>query len=117
MIDVLIMEAGALFDYEDWLDVAEAGDILVYFVGCLATAREVELDEYDKTQASARKILGALQVTSSRIMSDQKQGLVSLSQRRIAEDVYEYRATRLRPDGQEPKRKRAEPEDVELILI
>lgn len=92
----LDMEPGALFEYEEWLQAAKHGETLIYWLGNLTTERNIELDPEDRRLDALRKRLGALEVTSARIFADAKRGAVVLTQRRLDEGVYEYRATRLR---------------------
>lgn len=89
---------GMIADYHSWMDNAHHGDILIYHVGDLQYDRQAVYDENDPAQKVAWGNTILLNAVADSIAYEQRMGKVSLTQRRIDESVYEYRATRLRPD-------------------
>jgi len=87
---------GALLEYEDWLKRARHGDVLVYWVGDLQNDRQETFDDHDPSQEVRRKQIGALGFLADRIKSDARRKDVALTQKRLGEGRYEYRATRTR---------------------
>lgn len=84
---------GQLADYYEWFRLARNGETLVYHEGDLA---------FDRLPASFSMEVGGeppatpLSIMANRIQADAKEGFLRLTQRRMAESRYEYRATRVR---------------------
>ena len=93
---VLEVDPGALGDYYDWLKDAASGDALVYWQGDLQYDRQVVIPETDILRTAERQRIAMLNVVADRVFKDAKAGELSLTQFRVGESVYEYRATRRR---------------------
>lgn len=83
----LDLGAGAVSQYNDWLEDALHGDALIYWTGDL---------QYDRQLGDLKTQI--LDTLASRIVRDAKDGILVLTQKRIAENVFEYRAHRIRPE-------------------
>ena len=92
----LEVSAGALSDYDDWMKASRHGDLLVYWRGDLQFDRSVEIAESDIARTEERKAINTLNAVADRIRRDAKDGQLTLTQRRLGESNYEYRATRIR---------------------
>jgi hypothetical protein len=90
--------AGALAEYYDWFKDARTGDVLVYWNGDLQFDRDPtnhpDLDDEQKLQIAVTDSL------AKRILSDASDGYLVLSQQKIAESRYRYKATRRRLPGE-----------------
>jgi hypothetical protein len=93
---ILDVSPGALTDYYDWLKQAAAGDVLVYWVGDLQHDRGIEIPETDLMRGADRLRINTLNVVADRIREDADDRQLALTQKRICENVFEYRATRRR---------------------
>jgi hypothetical protein len=93
---LLEVAAGAVSDYYDWLKQAPAGDVLVYWVGDLQHDRGIEIPETDVLRGDRRLQISTLNVIADRVREDADDGLLTLTQKRLATNVFEYRATRRR---------------------
>ena len=93
---VLEVDVGALGDYYDWLQDAAKGDTLVYWRGDLQYDRQVVISPNDLMRTTERQRIGMLNVIADRVFKDAKSGELSLTQFRIGEGIYEYRAQRRR---------------------
>lgn len=93
---VLDIGPGALAEYYEWIKNASHGDVLVYWKGDLQFERQIQISEYDLARSQRRMEISVLNVIASRVFDDAKAGLVSLTQKRLSDGIYEYRATRLR---------------------
>ena len=93
---VLEVDVGALGDYYDWLQAAANGDTLVYWQGDLQYDRQVVISANDIIRTPERQRINMLNVVADRVFKDSKGGDVSLTQFRVGESIYEYRATRRR---------------------
>lgn len=94
---VLEIVPGCLSDYYEWLKSAAHGDVLVYWQGDLRYDRDPAHCPEGEIRPSETVIL-ALDTVARRILADAgpKIRAVSLTQKKISENVYEYRAVRLR---------------------
>jgi hypothetical protein len=92
----LDIAAGAVSDYYDWLKQAPAGGVLVYWIGDLQHDRGIEIPETDVLRGDRRVQIATLNVIADRIREDAEEGHLLLTQRRLATNVFEYRATRRR---------------------
>lgn len=99
---LLDIAPGALSEYYDWLKASSTGDVLVYWIGDLQFDRSVELPETDVMLGAQRLRIAALNVVAERIYDDAKEGLLTLTQKRIDQNVFEYRATRRRTVQSKP---------------
>jgi hypothetical protein len=95
-ISRLEMAPGALAEYYDWMKAASDGDRLVYWIGDLQFDRQIEISETDVMRAADRLNVAQLNAVASRILADSKAGDLQLTQKKLTESVYEYRATRRR---------------------
>jgi hypothetical protein len=93
---VLEIASGALGDYYDWLQGAANGDVLVYWHGSLQYDRQVVIAETDVMRTEDRERIRSLNMVADRVLKDAKSGSVLLTQLRLGEGIYEYRATRRR---------------------
>ena len=93
---VLEVDPGALGDYYDWLKDAASGDTLVYWQGDLQYDRQVVIPDTDILRTAERQRIAMLNVVADRVFKDAKAGELSLTQFRVGESIYEYRATRRR---------------------
>lgn len=93
---VLEVDTGALGEYYDWLQAASNGDVLIYWQGDLQYDRQVVIPQSDVLRTADRQRINMLNVIADRILRDAKAGELSLTQFRIGESIYEYRATRRR---------------------
>ena len=93
---VLEVSPGALSDYYDWLKQSAAGDVLVYWVGDLQYDRQIVVPDGDVLRANDRFRINSLNVLADRIREDAADGQLYLTQKRLAWNVFEYRATRRR---------------------
>jgi hypothetical protein len=87
---------GILSAYDDWMQDAKHGDMVVYWRGDLQYDRQVVVSDDDPDRAEKRKMLFALNVLANRIVDDAKAGRVALTQRRLGYSTFEYRALRIR---------------------
>jgi hypothetical protein len=92
----LDMAPGALSDYYDWMKAANSGDVLIYWTGDLQFDRQVVISDNDVMRAADRQNIAQLNAVASRIFVDAKLGQLHLTQRKVSETVYEYRAARRR---------------------
>jgi hypothetical protein len=92
--DILEVGPGALSDYYDWLKQAAAGDVLIYWSGDLQYDRQVVVHEADVLRTQDRERIFALNIIAERVLTDAKDGQILLTQKRLGQSVYEYRATR-----------------------
>jgi hypothetical protein len=92
----LDMAPGALAEYYDWLKAANDGDRLVYWTGDLRFDRQVATSETDLLWPPDHLNVAQLNAVASRILADSKTGELRLTQKKLSEGVYEYRATRRR---------------------
>lgn len=93
---ILEIDPGALSDYYDWLKQAAAGDVLVYWRGDLQYDRQVVIAETDILRTAERQRIASLNVIADRVFKDAKAGELLLTQFRLGQSIYEYRATRRR---------------------
>jgi hypothetical protein len=99
--------------YENWLDDAAAGDRAVYWTGNLSRDRlrflhpngqpahkDIAVDECSFSATDALH----LSELADRVALDAAAGLVTMTQRRVSEGVYQYLAVRsaLQPEGVTP---------------
>jgi hypothetical protein len=87
---------GILSAYDDWMQDAKHGDMVVYWRGDLQYDRQVVISDNDPDRAEKRKMLSALNVLANRIIDDAKAGRVALTQKRLGYSTFEYRALRIR---------------------
>ena len=101
----LVVEAGALTEFDAWFKNAAAGDCLIYSKGDLQYDRQVAIDEANKERADERKAIATLNAIANRAWDAMKAGEVLLTQRRLGQSEFEYRATRVRYayPGKKPK--------------
>jgi hypothetical protein len=92
----LDMAPGALAEYYDWLKASKDGDRLVYWIGDLQFDRQIDIPASDVLRATDRLNVAQLNAVASRILADSKTGDLQLTQKKLSESVYEYRATRRR---------------------
>lgn len=87
---------GMIADYHDWFDGASHGDVLIYYTGDLQYDRQAVYDE-SKTEEKAdwAKTI-TLNAVADSIAYEAKRGNLILTQRRLGESNYEYRASRVR---------------------
>jgi hypothetical protein len=95
---VLEVAPGALSDYYDWLKASSEGDVLVYWMGDLQFDRQVVIPDNDVLRGNDRLRITTLNVLADRIREDAAEGHLHLTQKRIATNIFEYRATRRRID-------------------
>lgn len=93
---VLDVGPGVLQEYEDWLKNAVHGHTIVYWTGHLQYDRQVEYDPHDPGVADQRKQISVLNFLANRIRDDARIGHLRLSQKKLGENLYEYRAVRVR---------------------
>ena len=93
---VLEVDTGALGEYYDWLQGAAKGDTLVYWRGDLQYDRQVVIPQNDVLRTADRQRIAMLNVVADRVLRDAKAGELSLTQFKVGESIYEYRATRRR---------------------
>ncbi|MEH2517375.1 hypothetical protein V1279_002948 [Bradyrhizobium sp. AZCC 1610] len=93
---VLEVDPGALGDYYDWLKDAANGDTLVYWQGDLQYDRQVVIPATDLLRTAERQRITMLNVIADRVFKDAKAGELTLTQFKVGESIYEYRATRRR---------------------
>jgi hypothetical protein len=93
---ILELSPGALSDYYDWMKDAAHGSSLVYWRGSLQRDRQVVIPPTDIMQAERRLQISVLNAVAFRIMADAKAGHLTLTQKKIGDSLYEYRATRKR---------------------
>jgi hypothetical protein len=93
---VLEVDVGALGDYYDWLQTAANGDVLVYWQGDLQYDRQVQIPHHDVMRTTERLRINMLNVVADRAFRDAKAGDLTLTQFRVGEGIYEYRAQRRR---------------------
>lgn len=86
---------GCLMDYYEWFQKAAHGAILIYWTGDLRYDRDPDNCPADELGARRSGIL-ALDQLARRILADAADGALVLLQRRIEDNVYEYRALRRR---------------------
>jgi hypothetical protein len=96
MRTILEVSPGALSDYYDWLKNATAGDVLIYWVGDLQHDRGIVIPDSDVLRGDRRLQIATLNVLADRVLEDAGDGHLALTQKRLAENVFEYRATRRR---------------------
>jgi hypothetical protein len=99
---VLEIGPGAIAEYYDWIKDAANGDVLVYWQGDLQYDRQIKVPVDDVLRSSERSRIEALNFVASRVLQDTKHGLLHLTQLRIGENLFEYRATRRRISGGQP---------------
>jgi hypothetical protein len=92
----LFVGAGALTDYFDWLKKSKHGDILIYHEGDLQFDRFSP--EGEDARSEAARTRGSLNAIANNVRADAKAGNIRLTQRRIGESKFEYRATRIRTE-------------------
>jgi hypothetical protein len=112
----LEMGPGALAEYYSWANSASNGDVLVYWVGDLQYDRQQEGSPFDPLSSSQATALSALNAVADRILADSKAGVVTLTQRRLGESRYEYRATRKRQSFEAPKKEAPRVRRDDLVL-
>lgn len=93
---ILEVEPGALAEYYEWMKLAEAGDVLVYWTGDLQFDRQVVLPNTYPVSSVEMEQFNTLNILADRIHEDAKDGNLYLTQKRLDFGVYEYRATRRR---------------------
>lgn len=101
---VLNVEPGVLEEYDEWMKGSQHGDSIIYWIGDLQFDRGVTIAENDLLRDGQRKQISSLNALANRIWSDAKLKRLILTQRRIGESVFEYRATRRRDDEAESNR-------------
>lgn len=106
-------DKGAVALYDDWFEQARHGDVMVYFTGDLMAARDTleAVDINDPAQEETFRTLTLVDTIAVRAASEAKLGLVALTQQRMGENNYRYRATRIRPE-RERLRQAAEQSDA-----
>lgn len=99
-ITTLQLTNGALSAYAEWFETeSRHGDTLVYFTGDLNAERLKELpSEDDKAKTAERVRLILVDAIADRVKVDAINGFLALTQRRLGDHSYQYRATRLRPE-------------------
>jgi len=113
---VLEAGAGSLVEFYDWMKQSNNGDVLIYWTGDLQNDRQAHVDPYDIDAAERRIAVNALNVTASAVLRAAEEGLVALTQKRLEEGVYEYRATRIRRAFDKLQLKQFTRPNVELAL-
>lgn len=96
MTTVLDVAPGVLSDYYDWIKTSKSGDVLIYWVGSLHADRQIKIPENDILRTPDRQRIEQLNIIADRVFKDAKDGHIVLTQRRLKDGVYEYRATRHR---------------------
>ncbi len=87
---------GAIADYYTWLQAARHGDMLIYYHGDLQYDRAQEFPTgTSKSEEGQRMRVCLLDALADRVSDDARTGVVTLTQRRIGPNVYEYRAHRV----------------------
>jgi len=89
---VLKIGANSLTEYDAWMKASSHGDVLVYWVGDLASDRTTIL----KVDEEMRKRLNVINAVANRVLGDNKSGDLVLFQKRKKEGVSEYWAMRVR---------------------
>lgn len=92
----LSIEAGAIGEYYEWLKAAKNGDVLVYWVGDLQFDRSQIINPADLMRANERLQVQILDTIATRVFDDAKAGELRLTQKRLGDNTFEYRATRFR---------------------
>lgn len=92
----LEVDAGSLSEYYDWFSIAETGDLLVYWVGDLAYDRDEQNHRTRVDFKDKRSQISALDALATRIRKDAEDGFLILTQKKINNSLYEYRAARVR---------------------
>lgn len=88
---------GCLMDYYEWFQKARHGEALVYWTGDLRFDRDP--DNCPPDQLGAREpAIRALDQLAQRIWKDAADGALVLVQKRLGDNVFEYRALRRRRD-------------------
>lgn len=113
---VLDLTDKAVLAYTTWFERdSRHGDTLVYFTGDLAYERSLPIpDEDDLSRKDEYVRLVVLDALAARIKVDALNNELALTQRRVALNTFEYRATRLRPE-RERLRQAAEQSDVDAV--
>lgn len=93
---VLEVDVGALGDYYEWLQGAANGDTIVYWQGDLQYDRQVVISAHDVLRTPERQRINMLNVIADRVFKDAKAGDLTLTQFKVGDSIYEYRATRRR---------------------
>lgn len=106
---------GMISDYHEWYDDARHGDVLVYYTGDLQYDRQGVYDEHKPEEKESWAKTIVLNAVADSIAYEARKGNLILTQRRLAESNYEYRATRVRLS--DAAREQAEQQsDAERIL-
>jgi hypothetical protein len=87
---------GVLAEYYDWVKGSQHGDVLVYWTGDLQFDRSVAVPFDDVMRSQERLQITSLNIMASRVLDDAKDGLITLTQKRLGQNQFEYRATRVR---------------------
>lgn len=112
---VISVTPGALQDYDEWMKEAAHGDVLVYWTGDLQFDRLAEFDERDQSRDEDRKRVSVLNALADRVRAAAKRKELALTQKRVGEMQFEYRATRLRSSSG-PTQAKARINNENLVL-
>lgn len=88
----LVAGAGALAEYTEWFGGSRLGDVVAYYRGDLRFDRDP--DNFPELDQEGRERLAGIGALADSVMRDVEAGYLVLSQKRLAENLYEYRATR-----------------------
>jgi hypothetical protein len=113
---VISVDPNALTEYDEWMKASGHGDVLVYWIGDLQFDRLTVFNDKTEEQSEDQKKINVLNALADRIRSDARRKEVALTQKRLGEMKFEYRATRRRLSFGKDDADPARPHDAERAL-